>query len=119
MDPNVPAFNQVAIHRIDKNEAELTEKTDGVTVALVLQKISKQGTELTLLPIRRDTRTKSMCGGAAEARRTPLIPLSAGDQVVEKDRRVVSADGLQMTVTTTGMPVDRESLKEDLIFRKQ
>ncbi|HEY6341602.1 MAG TPA: hypothetical protein VIY49_08930 [Bryobacteraceae bacterium] len=42
-----------------------------------------------------------------------------GDQVVEKDRWVVSADGLQMTVTTTGMPVDGESLKEDLTYRKQ
>ena len=58
---NVPAFNQVAIHRIDKNEAEVTEKKGGVTVVLVLQKISKQGTELTLLPIRWDTRTKSLC----------------------------------------------------------
>ena len=43
------AFNQIAIRRIDKNQAELIEKKDGATVALVLEKISQAGRELTMV----------------------------------------------------------------------
>ncbi len=40
------------------------------------------------------------------------------NQIVEKDRWVVSADGHQMTVTTTGTLETGQKVKETLIFRK-
>jgi hypothetical protein len=42
-----------------------------------------------------------------------------GDQIAQKDRWVVSADGQQMTVTTTGTLETGQRLRETLIFRKQ
>jgi hypothetical protein len=186
---DVPAFNRIAIRRIDKIQAELTEKKNGVKIASVLQKISKEGRELTITThqagrpdeinvLRRSGGTRDAANpfvgewtqDLSETRlrqglllriesagkdevhfsgefsytakfdgndyllkgstndtvaialidaRTVESRYKRGDQVVEKDRWVVSADGLQMTVTTTGMPVDGESLKEDLTFRKQ
>jgi hypothetical protein len=41
------------------------------------------------------------------------------DQIAQKDRWVVSADGQQMTVTTTSTLETGQRLKETLIFRKQ
>jgi hypothetical protein len=41
------------------------------------------------------------------------------DQVTQKDRWVVSADGQQMTLTTTGKLETGQQLKESLVFRKQ
>jgi hypothetical protein len=41
------------------------------------------------------------------------------DQVAQKDRWVVSADGQQMTLTTTGKLETGQQLKENLVFRKQ
>jgi hypothetical protein len=41
------------------------------------------------------------------------------DQVAQRDRWVVSADGQQMTLTTTGMLETGQQLKETLVFRKQ
>src|SRR5208282_3077815 len=41
------------------------------------------------------------------------------DQVAQKDRWVVSADGQQMTLTTTGTLETGQQLKENLVFRKQ
>jgi hypothetical protein len=41
------------------------------------------------------------------------------DKVAQKDRWVVSADGKQMTVTTTGTLETGQQLKESLVFRKQ
>jgi hypothetical protein len=41
------------------------------------------------------------------------------DQIVQKDRWVVSADGAQMTVTTTGTLETGQEIKETLVFRKQ
>jgi hypothetical protein len=41
------------------------------------------------------------------------------DQIAQKDRWVVSADGQQMTVTTTGTLETGQRLRETLIFRKQ
>ncbi len=186
---NVPAFNRIAIRRIDKNQAELTEKKDGVKVASVLQKISKEGRELTITThqggrpdqinvLRRSGGTRDAANpfvgewtqDLSETRlrqglllriepagkdevhfsgefsytakfdgndyllkgstndtvaitltdaRTVESKYKRGDHVVEKDRWVVSADGLQMTVTTTGMSVDGESLEEELTFSKQ
>jgi hypothetical protein len=41
------------------------------------------------------------------------------DQVAQKDRWVVSADGQQMTVTTTGTLETSQRLTEKLVFKKQ
>jgi hypothetical protein len=41
------------------------------------------------------------------------------DQVAQRDRWVVSADGQQMTLTTTGTLETGQQLKESLAFRKQ
>jgi len=40
------------------------------------------------------------------------------DQVTQKDRWVVSADGTQMTLTTSGTLETGQQIKETLIFRK-
>ena len=42
-----------------------------------------------------------------------------GDQITQKDRWTVSADGQEMTVTTTGKLESGQQLKEKLVFRKQ
>jgi hypothetical protein len=42
-----------------------------------------------------------------------------GDKVTQKDRWVVSADGNQMTLTTTGVLETGQQVKENLVFRKQ
>jgi hypothetical protein len=41
------------------------------------------------------------------------------DQVAQKDRWVVSADGQQMTLTTTGTLENGQHLTENLVFKKQ
>ena len=41
------------------------------------------------------------------------------DQVTQKDRWVVSADGQQMTLTTTGTFETGQQLKESIVFKKQ
>ena len=41
------------------------------------------------------------------------------DQVAQKDRWVVSADGQQMTLTTTGMLESGQRVTENMVFRKQ
>jgi hypothetical protein len=41
------------------------------------------------------------------------------DQVAQRDRWVVSADGQQMTLTTTGMLESGQKVRENLVFRKQ
>jgi len=41
------------------------------------------------------------------------------DQITQKDRWVVSADGQQLTVTTTGSLETGQQLSEKLVFRKQ
>jgi hypothetical protein len=41
------------------------------------------------------------------------------NKVTQKDRYVVSPDGQQMTVTTTGMLETDQQVKENLVFRKQ
>jgi hypothetical protein len=42
-----------------------------------------------------------------------------GDQITQKDRWVVSANGAEMTVTTSGTLETGQQLKETLTFRKQ
>lgn len=41
------------------------------------------------------------------------------DQITQKDRWVVSADGTQMTLTTTGTLETGQQVKETMVFRKQ
>jgi hypothetical protein len=41
------------------------------------------------------------------------------DQIAQKDRWVVSADGTQMTLTTAGSLETGQQIKETLVFRKQ
>jgi len=41
------------------------------------------------------------------------------DQVAQRDRWVVSADGQQMTLTTTGTLETGQQIRENLVFRKQ
>jgi hypothetical protein len=41
------AFDQIKLHRIDKRQAEVTEKKDGTVVAMVREKLSNDGNELT------------------------------------------------------------------------
>jgi len=41
------------------------------------------------------------------------------DQITQKDRWVVSADGSQMTLTTSGTLATGQQIKETLVFRKQ
>src|ERR1700722_4534808 len=45
--PGNPGFNQIELRRIDKNQAEVKEKKDGVVVATVRDKLSSDGDELT------------------------------------------------------------------------
>jgi hypothetical protein len=42
-----------------------------------------------------------------------------GDQITQKDRWVVSVDGAQMTLTTTGTLETGQQIKETLVFHKQ
>jgi hypothetical protein len=50
--PGNPAFNQVVLRRIDKKQAEVTEKKDGALVATVRDKLSSDGNELTITTAR-------------------------------------------------------------------
>ncbi len=47
-----PAFNQIELRRIDKNQAEVKEKKDGAVVATVRDKLSSDGNELTITTSR-------------------------------------------------------------------
>jgi hypothetical protein len=40
------------------------------------------------------------------------------DQITQRDRWVVSADGAEMTLTTTGTLETAQQLKETMVFRK-
>jgi len=42
-----------------------------------------------------------------------------GDQITQRDRWVVSADGTRMTLTTTGTLQSGQQIKETMVFRKQ
>jgi hypothetical protein len=48
-----PAFNQVEVHRIDKKQAEVKEKKDGVPVATIREQLSKNGNELTVTTVSK------------------------------------------------------------------
>ncbi len=187
--PGNPGFNTVDLRRIDKRQAELTEKKNGAVVAIVREQISKDGSELTVtttLPGRPGTVTVWTRSGGVKNAADPLAGqwiadasktrLSQGlvvkidpdgsggvrfaaddsytarldgkpysvknsrndtvslqlvdphtvdaiyrrdDQVSQKDRWVVSADGKLMTVTTTATLETGQRLTEKLVFKKQ
>jgi hypothetical protein len=184
-----PGFNQIELHRIDKNQAEIKEKKDGVLVATVRDKLSADGNEMTSTTIMKGhadqitiwTRTggvkaaddrfagewtqdlsktrlrqglvlKIEASGSDGVRfsgdysytarfdgkdynltnsRNDTVKLELvdahtvdafykrDDQVAQKDRWVVSADGQQMTLTTTGKLESGQQISEKLVFRKQ
>jgi hypothetical protein len=186
---NIPAFNQIVIRRIDKNQAEIKEKKNGALVATLRDKISGDRKELTITTIQRghaDQITVWERSGGVRDAANPFIgewmqdfsktrlrqglvleiepygkdgvhftgefsytanfdgkdyPLKdsrddtvalvlidahtvestyrRGDQIADRDRSVVSADGQQMTLTTTGTLGTGERIKETLVFRKQ
>jgi len=184
-----PAFDHIELHRIDKNQAQVKEKKDGVVVALVRDKLSSNGSELTITTSpkgRADQITVWTRTGGTKLADNPfagewtqdlsktrlrqglVLKIEADgnegvrfagdfsytarfdgkeynlknsrndtvtlqlvdahtldsiykrdDQVTQKDRWVVSADGQQMTLTTTGVLETGQQLKENIVFRKQ
>ena len=187
--PGNLGFNQIVLHRIDKRQAEVTQKKDGTVVATVREQLSKDGKELTsttATPGHADQITVwTRSGGAKSATdlfvgewtedlsktrlrqglvlkieadgsggvrflgdysytarfdgrqydlknsRNDTVTLELVDphtvdasywrdaQVTQKDRWVVSADGQQMTLTTTGTLETGQRLTEKLSFKKQ
>jgi hypothetical protein len=187
--PGNPAFNQVELRRIDKKQAEVKEKKDGVVVATIREKLSKDGNELTITTVsaghpdqitvwtrsrgakatgdllagewtqdlsktrlRQGLVVKIESDGNGGVRfssdfsytarfdgkqynlknsRNDTVTLELidphtvdsiyrrDDQVVQRDRWVVSADGQQMTLTTTGTLETGQHLIEKLTFKKQ
>jgi hypothetical protein len=186
--PGNLGFNQIVLHRIDKRQAEVTEKKDGTVVATVREQLSKDGKELTSTtatvgnPDRITVWTRS--GGAKVASdlfvgewtqdlsktrlrqglvlkieadgnggvrflgdfsytarfdgkrydlknsRNDTVTLELVDphtvdaiyrrdeQVTQTDRWQVSADGQQMTLSTTGTLESGQRITEKLLFKK-
>ena len=184
-----PAFNQIELRRIDKNQAQVKEKKDGSVVATVRDKLSSDGNELTMTTSAKGRANQitvwTRSGGAKVAddrfagewtedlsktrlRQGLVLKIEADgqdgvrfsgefsytarfdgkeydlknssndtvtlalvdahtvdsiyrrdDQVAQRDRWVVSADGQQMTVTTTGTLETGQQVTEKLVFRKQ
>ena len=186
---NIPAFNQIVMRRIDKNESEIKEKKNGALVATLHDKVSSDRKELTITTVQQgheDQITVWERSGGLRNAANPFIgewtqnfgktrlrqglvlkiesdgrdgvhfvgefsyianfdgrdyPLKdsrddtvalvlidahtvdstyrRGDQIADQDRWVISADGQQMTLTTTGVLGTGERIKEKLVFRKQ
>ena len=189
--PGNLGFNQIDLHRINKRQADVTEKKDGMVVATVREQLSKDGKELTATTATAGHADKitvwTRTGGAKLAAdpfvgewtqdlgktrmrqgqglalkieadgsggvrflgdfsytarfdgkpydlknsRNDTVTLELvdphtvdasyrrGDQVTQKDRWMVSADGQQMTVSTTGTLETGQRLTEKLVFKKQ
>ncbi len=187
--PGNPAFNQIEMHRIGKQQTELKERKDGVLVATVRNQLSKDGKELTITNTTAGSADQitiwTRTGGAkaigdpfagewtqdigkTHLRQGPLLKIEADgnggvrfsgefrytarfdgkpydvknsrndtvtlqlvdphtvdaiyrrdDQVTQKDRWVVSADGQQMTLTTVGTYVTGQRINEKLVFKRQ
>jgi hypothetical protein len=186
--PGNLGFNQIDLRRIDKRQAEVTEKKDGTVVAKVREQISKDGKELTTTTatvgqadritvwtrsggtklasdlfvgewtqdlsktrLRQGLTLKIEADGSGGVRfvgdysytarfdgkpsdlknsRNDTVTLQLVDphtvdaiyrrdeQVTQKDRWVVSPDGQQMTVSTTGTLESGQQLMEKLVFKK-
>jgi hypothetical protein len=187
--PGNLGFNQIELHRIDKHQAEVREKKDGVLVATVREKLSNDGTELTSTTasighppqitvwtrtggtkdrkdpfagdwtqdlsktrMRQGSLIKIEADGSGGVRflgdysytarfdgkpydvknsRNDTIALALVDphtvdatflrdnQVTQKDRWQVSADGRQMTLSKTATFETGQHLTENLVFKKQ
>ncbi|HEY1758128.1 MAG TPA: hypothetical protein VGG72_22350 [Bryobacteraceae bacterium] len=187
--PGNLAFNQIELRRIDKNQAEVKEKKDGALVAIVRDKLSSDGNELTMTTAQKGhadrTTVWTRSGGAktpdnlfagewtedlskTRMRQGLTLKIEADgndgvrfsgefsysarfdgkeydlknssndtvtlqlvdahtvdavyrrdDQIAQRDRWVVSGDGQQMTLTTTGMLETGQRVKETLVFKKQ
>jgi hypothetical protein len=186
--PGNLGFNQIVLHRIDKRQAEVTQKKDGTVVATVREQVSKDGKELTATTtsvghpdritvwtrtggaklavdpfvgewtqdlsktrLRQGLVLKIEADGSGGVRflgdfsytahfdgkphdlknsRNDTVMLDLVDphtvdasyqrdgQVTQKDRWVVSADGQQMTLSTTGTLESGQRLTEKLVFKK-
>jgi hypothetical protein len=186
--PGNLGFNQIELHRIDKRQAEVTQKKDGTVVATVHEQVSKDGKELTATTtsvghpdritvwtrtggaklavdpfvgewtqdlsktrLRQGLVLKIEADGSGGVRfvgdfsytarfdgkpydlknsRNDTVNLQLVDphtvdasyqrdgQVTQKDIWVVSADGQQMTVSTTGTLESGQKLTEKLVFKK-
>jgi len=184
-----PAFNQIELRRIDKNQAEVKEKKDGTVVATVRDKLSSDGNELTITTSEKGRANQitvwTRSGGAKVAdnpfagewtqdlsktrlRQGLVVKIEADgregvrfsgefsytarfdgkeymlknsgndtvtlelvdahtvdsiyrrdDQVAQKDRWVVSGEGQQMTLATTGVLATGQEVRENMVFRKQ
>ena len=187
--PGNLAFDQIALRRIDKRQAEVKEKKNGTVAATILEKLSKDGNELTTATARQGhadqitvwtrsagtkagndlfagewtqdlSKTRLRQGLALKIEtdgsdgvrflgdfsytarfdekqydlknsRNDTVTLALvdphtvdaiyrrGDQVTQNDRWVVSADGRQMTLSTTGTLETGQRVTEKLSFRKQ
>jgi hypothetical protein len=186
---NNPGFNQIGVRRIDKHQAEVTEKKDGAVVATIRDKLSSDANELTMTTSAKGKAAQitvwTRTGGTKAAadlfagewtedlsktrlRQGLALKIEAdgkdgvrfsGDfsytarfdgkeydlknsvndtvtlelvdartvdsiykrdnRVAEKDRWVVSADGREMTVTTSGALETGQQVREKLVFQKQ
>ena len=187
--PGNLGFNQIELHRIDKHQAEVREKKDGVLVATVREKLSNDGTELTSTTasighppqitvwtrtggtkdrkdpfagdwtqdlsktrMRQGSLIKIEADGSGGVRflgdysytarfdgkpydvknsSNDTVALALADphtvdatfrrdsQVTQKDRWQVSADGQQMTLSSTATLETGQHLTEKLVFKKQ
>jgi hypothetical protein len=187
--PGNLGFNQIDLRRIDKRQAEVTEKKNGAVVVVIRDKISADGNELTVTTaskgyadqiavwtrsggaktannlfagewtedlsktrMRQGLALKIEADGSGGVRfsgdysytahfdgkpydlknsRNDTVTLALVDshtvdaiykrdnQVTQKDRWVVSADGKQMMLTSTGTLETGQRINEKLQFRKQ
>jgi hypothetical protein len=186
--PGNLGFNQIELRRIDKHQAEVTEKKNGAVVAIIHDKISSDGNELTVTTASKGHADQvavwTRSGGAKAAdnlfagewiedlsktrmRQASALKIEADaggvrfawdysytarfdgkpydlknsrndtvmlalvdahtvdaiyrrdNQVVQNDRWVVSADGKQMTLTSTDTLETGQRISEKLQFRKQ
>jgi hypothetical protein len=187
--PGNPAFNQIELRRIDKHQVEIKQKKDGVLVATIRDKLSRDANELTSTTSQTGRADKitvwTRTGGKKVAndlfagewtedlsktrlRQGMTLKIEADgkdgvrfsgdfsytarfdskeydvknstndtvslqlvdahtvdstyrrdDQISQRDRWVVSADGTQMTLTTSGTLETGQQIKDTMIFRKQ
>jgi hypothetical protein len=187
--PGNLGFNQIELHRINKHQAEVREKTDGALVATIREKLSNDGTELTSTTsstghpaqitvwmrtggakdpkdpfagewtqdlsktrMRQGSPIKIEADGSGGVRflgdysytarfdgkpydvknsRNDTVALALADprtvdatfrrdnQVSQQDRWQVSADGQQLTLSTTATLETGQHVTEKLVFKKQ
>jgi len=186
--PGNPGFNQVELRKLDKKQVEVTEKKDGAVVAVLRNRISPDGREMTTTTVSKGHPDQITVWTRTGGARVPGDPLAgewtedpgktrlrqglalkiepSGDgvrfvgefsytarfdgkpydvknsrndtvalalvdahtvdatyrrdtQVTQKDRWVVSGDGRQMTLTSTGTLESGQRFSEKLVFQRQ